>query len=408
MHEVHKQKLGEILLSHRQITQPQLEQALRTQLVSRCRLGTVLVQLGALRVDILSRFLGLQHKVPFSNEANLTVFTPQVLSLVPRELCLRLAVIPFAFNDGVLHLGMRDPLSHIASEVSCMAGCKVKRYVMAELRIYYLLEKLYNCPRNPRFLRLPGESQIHGERRTCLTPTVSSPSAGSSPAPQEDEWSDNMEIVYLDEYNPSASPGELPADAAARGAKTSPVSGAKEEAALPGRDVEEEPIEASRMVDVVVARLKRITHPDEFAQLLINPIWKNTSLSLLFYIRGNWAIGCHAGGPDVDISHYDMQQIVFGLDTPSLLQHTVQRRGILRGMGEEDALYLKIASHLGKDGKGEICAAPILIRDQVVHLLCVQSTPGTLFEKQVVHELKELAEKASAALTRLAARVVSS
>lgn len=371
-------KLGEILVEDGLITRELLEMGLERQLVTGVRIGSALVQLEVVKLDTIGTCLSIQHGVPCATPADLAAIDDDVLAVVPAELCEQHVVIPFRIAEGTVHLAMRDPLRHIAGEISFALRRRIAPYVVPELRIMYLLERYWGLPRDPRFLREPSPTSVPNERRTHLSPTVT-PGAGVVFEAQE---GDELELVTLDQY--------AFADKAVE----------QEDFDLPIHI--EEPVEATRRVDVVLDRLRAAESGEDIARLLVEPVVDATQVAILFWVRGNHAVAGQAHG--VAASADTLQRMVISLESPSLLGQAFQRAGVLRGSAAKDPLQREIAEYLGLAAPGEVLVAAVRLHDQVVNLLCLWSAGGARFPDDALPTVIELTRGATAAYGALAER----
>ena len=99
--------LGQLLLANRSITPEQLAGALREQLTSRERLGQILIRAG-IDPESIARALAHQLKLPFAAPP----LSPEreALTLVDRQLAVRLRVVPLAVKEKAVRVAMADPL----------------------------------------------------------------------------------------------------------------------------------------------------------------------------------------------------------------------------------------------------------------------------------------------------------
>lgn len=410
-------KLGEILVAREQISGAQLAAALQAQLLtSGTRIGTVLVQQEVVRLDAISTALSVQHGVPAAPSELLDdeAAVDEAGQLVPGALCDQQGVIPLRFTEGTLHLAMRDPTRRCAGEISFALGLPIQRYVVPELRLMYLLERWYGIPRDPRFLRTPDRGSVQNERRTYLSPTVQPDP--EVPLPEEFEAEESLDLVYLDEYHsPPAGPSspgveidmeleedvDVDLDLEERDQPTARATAQDQEPELP-IDVEE-PVVATRLIDVVVARLREAETGDVIAQLLVEPVLEGTALSVLFWVKERWAVGCAAHGTSA--RQDELQRLVVPLDPPSLLQWAHTRKMVLRADARRDSLLQEVAARLGLPAVGDVCVAPVLLQDEVVTLVCFMSARGAHLSDDAPQTLKRLSEEASAAYRRLVGQI---
>lgn len=153
-------RLGELLVAAGLVTTDQVEQGLRAQVMWGGRLGTNLVELGHLDLDELARMLGRQNRLPPALARHFDRADPALQKRLPAHLAERYSVVPL-FCSGKLKdrivivstapLG-RDMISHLAHALGVPAA-RLLPAIAAELRIAYHLERVYQIPRDLRFLR---------------------------------------------------------------------------------------------------------------------------------------------------------------------------------------------------------------------------------------------------------------
>ena len=433
-----KQPLGQLLIAREQLTPAGLDNGLQAQLVTGTRIGTVLVQQEVVRLDAVSDALSAQHGVPAVPQQLLDddSAVDAAVQQVTGALCDRHAVVPLLLEAGTLHLAMCDPSRRLAGEISFELGLPIKRYVVPELRLMYLLERWYGIPRDPRFLRAPVQQAVGNERRTYISATVRP--LPETPAIDAADLEQTLELVYLDEYEAPAEPGgpaartgsreevkeDLVIDLVAAEGDSAPepddadlpIDVGEPETSAPAPDPGfapdpedelpidvDDPVHAPNLIDVVVGRLEEAETGDVLARLLVQPVLEGTAVSVLFWVKERWAVGCCSDGTSV--RQEELQRLVVPLDSPSLLQWAHQRKMVLKADGARDAVLQEVAAQLGLPALGEVCAAPVLLHGEVVNLVCFMSSQGTLFSEEAPYILKRLIERGSAAYRRLVGKI---
>lgn len=365
-------KIGEILLARKLITAAQLEEALRAQLVNNVRLGTSLIQMDAVKLDDVGRALSNQHGVPMVEQELLQRVSDSVLDLVPTEMAQKHVVVPLHLDGQGLHVAMSDPLRRIAGELSFTLKRSICRYVTPELRMMYLLEKHYGLERDPRFLREKEDPRQQDERRTYIDPTVD---AGAED--EQDALDDSTGLVFLDHYENLG--GQRP------GAEGSVVK-------------------ALRQIDLVTAKLGEAHTGESIAKLLVEPVLDHTHSAVLFWVRGENAVGCWASGlPDMT----QLPRLVVPLKISSLLQLAFTKGRLVRGNAARDPLHMKILQFLQLPEPGEVCVAPVILNNKVVNLLCQHSRPGRPFPPDALNDLQKLSAQATLAYQHLVQQIKS-
>ncbi|HEY0989812.1 MAG TPA: hypothetical protein VGD80_22240 [Kofleriaceae bacterium] len=165
-------KLGTLLLRNAAIGLSQLEAALRNQVLYGGRLGTNLVELGYIDLELLSAYLAELSGFPIATPTLLDQADPGLLEKLGADDAHRLRAIPLGYlGEGNVAVGLVEPHDTQAVEqIAGRLGANVTPYVVPELRALYYLEKLFGLPRRARFVRSGRtadgqEPEIPDERR---------------------------------------------------------------------------------------------------------------------------------------------------------------------------------------------------------------------------------------------------
>jgi type IV pilus assembly protein PilB len=133
--QVRSTRLGDLLLSGHFITREQLYSALKHQRVKGGRLGSCLVKLGYLTEDILHSVLSRQFGLEIVDPSS-TDIESEILKLLPRELAIRLQVIPIRREANVLFVAMSDPNDvSLFDELTFRTGLRIKPLLASESQI---------------------------------------------------------------------------------------------------------------------------------------------------------------------------------------------------------------------------------------------------------------------------------
>jgi Type II secretion system (T2SS), protein E, N-terminal domain len=157
-------KLGTLLLRNAAIGLSQLEAALRNQVLDGGRLGTNLVELGYIDLELLSAYLAELSGYPIATPTLLDQADPTLLERLGPDDAHRLRAIPLGhLGEGAVAVGLVEPADTDAVEyVAARLDASVIPYVVPELRALYYLEKLFGLPRRARFVRSGRSSNGNG------------------------------------------------------------------------------------------------------------------------------------------------------------------------------------------------------------------------------------------------------
>lgn len=360
-------RLGAILLRRGLIQREQLDQALGLQIIYGGRIGTILVEQHALNMDDLGNCLGFQLNVPVAQYVDFASATPQTLSLVSRDLCAACQVFPLRYEEGTLHVAMLEPTNlRTVDELSTRLEMMIKPYVVPELRLIRFLERRYGIRRDIRFTELNGSG--------------SSDSDTAAHFPMEPEESaSELGLVYLDDV--TGAPPKRP----------------RHDTLEIEFDVQEP--QSILSVGSLAASLEDARDRDAIIDLLVAPFDAQISISVLFMVRNDMALGLVAGGTSA--SPDEVRGLVLPLGTPSLLSRALKSRQVVGGDAREDHTQQVISRYLGAAEPGEACVGPILLGTRVVNLLCVQTQAGMHFDRDMVDKLSLVCQRAAVGYVRL-------
>src|SRR5579871_5110776 len=137
------QRLGDLLVKEKVITNEQLQQALKTQKDNNCRLGSALVKLGFLTDEDVTNFLSRQYGVPAINLSYFEI-DPSVVKLIPHETAKRYQILPLSRVGASLTIAMVDPTNVFAmDDIKFMTGFNIEPVVASETAILAGIEKAY-------------------------------------------------------------------------------------------------------------------------------------------------------------------------------------------------------------------------------------------------------------------------
>src|SRR5258708_11454314 len=140
------QRLGDLLVREKVITNDQREQALKKQKESGGRLGSVLVKMGLLTDEEVTNFLSRQYGVP---AINLQFFEidPNVIKLIPQETARKHQILPLSRVGASLTIAMVDPTNVFAmDDIKFMTGFNIEPVVASESAIMDRIEQAYALP----------------------------------------------------------------------------------------------------------------------------------------------------------------------------------------------------------------------------------------------------------------------
>jgi hypothetical protein len=169
-----------------------LARALERQIIFGGRLGTNLVEMGAISEENLAKFLSKTLHVPYAEPSKFINVPQEALDAFPSELASKYTACPIGKERSRIHLAMKDPNDIPGlDEIRFITGLDPKAYIASEIRIVFALENIsikiirtYPCltrissrrlpPSVPRFLPIlpPRPPPLPCKSRSSLSITL--------------------------------------------------------------------------------------------------------------------------------------------------------------------------------------------------------------------------------------------
>ncbi len=138
-------KLGEILVDMMVITPEQLQQALEIQKRKGGKLGEILIELGLVNEKIIADAVSMQRKIKRIN-LDINKIDPEILNLIPKDVCIKYRVLPYAIENNALLVAMDDPLNQEAIAVAQFsANMRVEPGIVEPSKLDEALARLSNA-----------------------------------------------------------------------------------------------------------------------------------------------------------------------------------------------------------------------------------------------------------------------
>jgi type IV pilus assembly protein PilB len=136
-------RLGELLVREKLISQAQLRLAQEEQQKTGKNLGATLAKLGYITEEDITTFLSQQYRVPTVNLED-DVIAPDILKLVQREQCERHCVIPVSHTDKLLMVAMADPTNlNAIDDLKFLTGYNIDPVIASETAITTAIKRYY-------------------------------------------------------------------------------------------------------------------------------------------------------------------------------------------------------------------------------------------------------------------------
>lgn len=431
-------KLGEILIERNLITPDQLDEATEIQCLYGGRLGTSLIELGAVDEDMLTHVLSKANHLAYFKPSLLMEVPADILALVPTKLALQHMVVPCKLQGKRLFLAMTDPsdLSSI-DDLSFHLGYNIVPVVVPELRLALALNKFYKRKLSPRFISLGKQLMAGAPQARTDAEAVKTDADGSISGLQEykenileegavqnvEDLEDILEVedileleedsILEDESWPmlgeEPTAGELPGsdyhELASLGETAEPEPESEPlPIPIPEPDPEpeqskEDPAAAAepREFQSFCEQLTKSEDRDDIATCLISYLGQEFSAGGILMIKGDQAMGWQAMIGTKPVEDFDRFHVT--LDQPSVMLTVAESKTYYLGPIPETVQNILLMSNFGLDIPETVLLVPLLLRGRLVSILHVQDSVSTISSK--LAELQRLVSKSAMAFEML-------
>jgi len=383
-------RLGELLVARSACTEALVAEGLEAQVIYGGRLGTNLLEIGALGEEALAQALSAQHGCP-ALWGDIGV-DEKALVLVRPDLAERLGVVPLRLEGKRLVVLTADPgdLSRL-DELAFATGKDVRTVVVAESRLSEVLRRNYGLRRAERGVQV---GALHQAARTHRE----APAAAPGP-----DLMDEADFAALyDHASVTPAPGAAPAgEDAFHGALVSDdqVLAALQQDAERGADragaaVRLTPAGAEApplSFEEAAQALAGVSDRDAIARIVLRCARSRCRRAMLLTVRGQRADGWEALGEG--LSAQTAARVRVSLEQPGVFQTVVQSRSHFLGPLQKTEANVRFLRALGGGAPRNSFAMPILARGEVVNLLYADDGRGRVLDASGVGELLILAAR---------------
>jgi len=137
-------RFGEMVVERGQVTAAQLEQALRSKLEPRERLGQTLVRLGILEEGAVVDLLAEQFGLPVADAETIGQADPIAVRLIPEHLARQSGVLALRRENGTLDVAVADPLDVVSLDhLRALTGCSLKVWIARPSQVREAVDEFY-------------------------------------------------------------------------------------------------------------------------------------------------------------------------------------------------------------------------------------------------------------------------
>lgn len=397
-------RIGQMLVGADLVSQVQLERALEVQGISGVRIGTLLLERGAVSEEDLGKTLALQHACEHVPWSVLGAVPPETAALLPARLAMKYAAIPYQRGENFVKIALRDPSDiGVLDELFFVVGKRILAGAAPEVRIYQALEKYYGQLRTPRFALL---AEKLSRPRTQAAPPATEPApapppeffsdvrpAASAPAPSKGNPSDLWKIPD----RPAPSWRRLAPTPESLSRPEDPVSipwedstGVRSRRKANPSSVPFPASDAPRFPEVLAA-----TERDQIAASVLSALSRRFARAALLRCGSQSVRGWSAAGDRVDAAALGAVDIPWA--EPSLFGDLRSSRRFHSGPLPRVPAHEPLASALG-GWPVECVVWPVMIREKPAAFLYAEPAGDMRAAPEDLTFLRDLAEAAASAL----------
>ncbi len=408
------QRLGELLVARGECARAAIDEALQAQAIFGARLGTNLLEAGAITEERLALALGDRHKAPalYGDLAP----DPRALALIAAEDADRWEVVPLRAMGRKLALLTLDPGNvAVLDEVAFATGRSIIPFVVPESRLWRLLVRSYRVFREER--------GVDHHR----TPTSVGPGAAAGPdLIDEGEFDALYGRVGLSTPVPFQSPLRAPAATAppvvaappGPGPAAPPAPDLGHPEVLPPIDLsgvpELEPIpddeeiaepepEAIGFAEAVLA-LEGVKERGAIARTVLRYARSRFRRALLLTVRRGEIHGWVGMGPGVEVGQ--VHRLRLPLAAEGVLPTVAVTRSHYLGPLQKNESNIRLLRALGGGVPQSAFVVPVLALGRVVNLLYADNGRGEQVDPNDLGELLILAARIAQGYDALVLRAV--
>jgi len=138
-------RLGEILIERGRLSPEQVQQALRSRLDNRERLGQTVVRLGFMSEAEVVEVLGEQFSLPVADAERLAQADRAAVQLIPETLARESLVLALSREGDVLEVAVGDPLDVVSLDhLRALTGSTLKVWVARPSEVRETIETFYS------------------------------------------------------------------------------------------------------------------------------------------------------------------------------------------------------------------------------------------------------------------------
>ena len=383
-------RIGDLLLQQGVITQAELEEALKYQVIFGGKLGTNLIEMGVLEEEDITRALSRKFNIPPVDLERIMHVAPEAIAAIPADLAGKYRVLPLLLEGRRLTLAMADPADLKAvDEIAFRTGLIVRPQVVAEVRLVLALEKYYGIERDRRYIHAAKKVEV--KKKKHVPAPAPTPPAAAPALPPEKTWEISQPKPESLEGGEAVLAGLPPALQAAGQEELLELEEADvhEEAPEEGAAASIDPLGEESAAEMLVEAQDR----DEILAAVLGSLARDFPRCAIFLVRGELAMGWKCSIGRQATPGFDLLQIP--LDEPSVLKTVAEGKSYYLGPIPRSPFNSMMLQEMGGTVPTAALLVPLLMMGRVVGILYADGKGVNLGERLL--DLQKLTARAAMA-----------
>ena len=378
-------KLGELLVSKKLFTRKQLEEALQAQAVFGGKLGTILIEMGAIGELDLAQVLSNQLGVPFVHPDQLVDIPAAALNALTPELAQKYQVLPLRLEKRILTVVMANPRDLKAiDELGLRTGYVIRPILAPELRLTYALEHYYRIPRKKHgYVPHPAMRKELARLERGGT-NAAEPIAAQQPKPSLADMGVDLADMGVDLADMAGEPVHSPL------AKPIVVHAESQLDHERLKVLMKSPGGLPFSLKLAAQKLTEARHHEDIAAALLLYLGTRYTRVALFKVAGGQVIGWSSAKNGLPVDAFQNHQ--FSLDEASALKTVLTSQNCFCGPLGMSRADLELLNLFGEPFPENILILPLIMRGKVVCLIYLGDP--MLDQAKALSDLQQITEKA--------------
>ena len=331
------------------------------------RLGSILVELGVLEVDVLAVILGKQLGVHAALQKHFDLIDRASIKLIPAKLAEKREAIPLGWSTRqakTLLVVFANPRELAAvEEVAFAASARIQACVAPEVRIRSALSRYYDvASTRRRFVAMDARAPVEGE---------SEPPVSAKPSPAAAPSRASATNVTLSMPPPTPEPPPISIEREVRAQSLHPVL----------------------TLDEAIEAIEGADDRERVGDAITDFLAMHFRAALILIVKDNKVRGWKGFAPFVEGEA--LESLVLPLDRVPLVKQAFDSKQ--PQMGACDGPFRDLLRCNSKNA----AAIPIVVHGRVINVVYGQGEPGAELDAVAIHELHQVCAAATDAYLRI-------